>query len=222
MKNDDRSSRDVHALDREAMVLCNPRDKEASHRAAMGDITTDEGNEVTCRKCLARWRSLRNNEQSGETEPSPEPLNEELPETPAQPAPFVRIRGLASMAAEYRLGDGVDPKEEKREKLRSQRKKKVDYSTERLASQILDALSFSTILSEIGLDDFVFEAIHPLTSGGHFLVEVRCQNANREFDPHDIEQQLKSAAGRIRHEISGFVHRRRLPELKFRVLPVKY
>ena len=219
MKNDDRMHRDVHVLDDEGMVLCNPRDKEASHRAAMGDIAIGEGNEVTCRKCLARQRSLRNNEQSGETEPSPAPPNEELSEGLAQPAPFVRIRGLASMAAEYRAGDGVDPKEEKRDKLRSQRKKKVDHSTERLASQILDALSFSTILSEIGLDDFVFDAVHALASGGQFMVEVRCQDNNREFDPYEIEQQLKSAAGRFRHEISGFVHRRRVPELKFRVLP---
>lgn len=54
MKNTDRrKKRDVHLLDEHGMVLCNPRDKEASHRAEMGDIaTTDKPESATCRKCL--------------------------------------------------------------------------------------------------------------------------------------------------------------------------
>jgi hypothetical protein len=35
------------------MVLCNPRDREAAHRAEMEEIATDDRSEVTCRKCLA-------------------------------------------------------------------------------------------------------------------------------------------------------------------------
>jgi hypothetical protein len=35
------------------MVLCNPRDKEAAHRAEMEGIATDDYSAVTCRKCLA-------------------------------------------------------------------------------------------------------------------------------------------------------------------------
>jgi hypothetical protein len=33
------------------MVLCNPRDKEAAHRAQMEGIATDDFAAVTCRKC---------------------------------------------------------------------------------------------------------------------------------------------------------------------------
>jgi hypothetical protein len=33
------------------MVLCNPRDREAAHRAEMEGIATDERAAVTCRKC---------------------------------------------------------------------------------------------------------------------------------------------------------------------------
>jgi len=41
--------RDTHALNEEGMVLCNPRDKEASHRAFMGDIqTSQKTEEITC------------------------------------------------------------------------------------------------------------------------------------------------------------------------------
>jgi hypothetical protein len=35
------------------MVLCNPRDREAAHRAAAEGIATDDLAAVTCRKCRA-------------------------------------------------------------------------------------------------------------------------------------------------------------------------
>ena len=35
------------------MVLCNPRDKEAAHRAEMEGIATDDRALVTCRQCLS-------------------------------------------------------------------------------------------------------------------------------------------------------------------------
>ena len=54
----DPRTRDVHALDENGMVVCNPRDKEAAHRAAQGDIATGDCAAVTCRKCLARLHEL--------------------------------------------------------------------------------------------------------------------------------------------------------------------
>ena len=53
MSRDRRQKRDLHALDDNGMVLCNPRDKEAAHRAEMESIATDNREAVTCRKCLA-------------------------------------------------------------------------------------------------------------------------------------------------------------------------
>ena len=34
------------------MVLCNPRDREAAHRAEMEGIATEDHSAVTCKKCL--------------------------------------------------------------------------------------------------------------------------------------------------------------------------
>jgi hypothetical protein len=53
MSQDRRRKRDLHALTEEGMVLCNPRDKEAAHRAEMDGIATHDRDAVTCRKCLA-------------------------------------------------------------------------------------------------------------------------------------------------------------------------
>ena len=52
MSQDKRPKRDMHALDQEGMVLCNPRDREAAHRAEMEGIATEDRAAVTCRKCL--------------------------------------------------------------------------------------------------------------------------------------------------------------------------
>jgi hypothetical protein len=58
MSRDTRSKRDSHALDDNGMVVCNPRDREAAHRAQMEGIATDDRAAVTCRKCLARLYKL--------------------------------------------------------------------------------------------------------------------------------------------------------------------
>jgi hypothetical protein len=53
VSNDPRHKRDLHALNEDGMVLCNPRDKEAAHRAEMEGIATEDRAAVTCRKCLS-------------------------------------------------------------------------------------------------------------------------------------------------------------------------
>ena len=53
MSRDTRPKRDVHAFNEDGMVLCNPRDKEAAHRAQMEGIATEDRAAVTCRKCRA-------------------------------------------------------------------------------------------------------------------------------------------------------------------------
>jgi hypothetical protein len=52
MPRDRRQKRDRHALNGDGMVLCNPRDREAAHRAEMEGIATDDPAAVTCRRCL--------------------------------------------------------------------------------------------------------------------------------------------------------------------------
>ena len=53
MSKDKRHKRDLHALDENGMVLCNPHDKEAAHRAEVEDIATTNRAAVTCRKCVS-------------------------------------------------------------------------------------------------------------------------------------------------------------------------
>jgi hypothetical protein len=68
MPRDKRDRRDLHALDEHGMVLCNPRDKEAAHRAQMEGIAMDDRLKVTCRHCLSLLYE-RGRDQHGDKSP---------------------------------------------------------------------------------------------------------------------------------------------------------
>jgi hypothetical protein len=51
-KQDRHRKRDRHYLDAQGRVACNPRDREARHRAEMEGIATEQIADVTCEKCL--------------------------------------------------------------------------------------------------------------------------------------------------------------------------
>jgi len=61
MPRDKRQKRDLHALDDDGMVVCNPRDKEAAHRAQMEGIATHNYEAVTCRRCWSLLHRVREN-----------------------------------------------------------------------------------------------------------------------------------------------------------------
>lgn len=51
-RNDRDRKRLVHLYDQEGYLRCNPRDKEAAHRAAVGEIAvTDDPGRATCSRC---------------------------------------------------------------------------------------------------------------------------------------------------------------------------
>lgn len=52
-RRDRRERRELHALNGDGMLVCNPRDREAAHRAQVEAIATDDAAAVTCPKCLA-------------------------------------------------------------------------------------------------------------------------------------------------------------------------
>ena len=64
-----RPSQDLHLLNEDGMVACNPRDREAAHRAQNEGIATNNPHAVTCKKCWVVIRAtgaLRDWPESGE------------------------------------------------------------------------------------------------------------------------------------------------------------
>ena len=54
-----RRHRDLHFLNEDGMVACNPRDREAAHRAEVEAIATENPQAVTCKKCWAVMRKMK-------------------------------------------------------------------------------------------------------------------------------------------------------------------
>ena len=54
MSQDRRTKRDRHALNEDGMLVCNPREREAAHRAQVEQIATEDWAAVTCTKCRSR------------------------------------------------------------------------------------------------------------------------------------------------------------------------
>ena len=50
--------REIHFLDAEGRVACNPRDREAAHRAEMEGIASSDPQAVTCPKCRVVMKRL--------------------------------------------------------------------------------------------------------------------------------------------------------------------
>jgi len=51
--------RDLHFLDVNGMVACNPRGCEAAHRAEVEGIATENPQAVTCKKCRTAIKKKR-------------------------------------------------------------------------------------------------------------------------------------------------------------------
>lgn len=56
---DQRLKRDRHFLNADGEVACNPRDREAAHRAEVEGIATEEAESVTCKKCRAVMKRMK-------------------------------------------------------------------------------------------------------------------------------------------------------------------
>ncbi len=50
---------DLHALNEDGMLVCNPRDREAAHRGQVESIATDNRMAVIFKKCSALMRRAR-------------------------------------------------------------------------------------------------------------------------------------------------------------------
>lgn len=213
MPRDTRTHRDMHALDSNGMVLCNPRDREAAHRAENEGIATDDPRAVTCPACLALLHRQAREDRSAHGSADAGIGG------PARDAPgFVRIRDAATMVGSVQEGDGVDPRLERLRK-RAGRPRKVDYGAERLGQQIFDCLRLSEVLSEAGLDQFAFVGVVPGGRAGHYLVEVACLDPAAAFDVDAVQRALAGLRARVRAEVSQGVHRRKAPEVSFLVKP---
>jgi hypothetical protein len=110
--------------------------------------------------------------------------------------------------AEWREGDGTDPRFELRyERGAAPNRKALQLcrQVERILAGVL-AESSDDVLRELRVDSVV-----PGTDSGRLLVTV-----SGELPPDAALQALGKALSRLRHQVAAGIHRRKTPELIFR------
>lgn len=134
-----------------------------------------------------------------------------------------RSRRLTEMAAADTLGpeDGLDPRRF-HDRRTWDEPKQAGRKARQLCEQVADALR--TILAGMAdetLQNLTVLMVAPAPHTGRLLVTVAGPAPADVTDPQSVESvlaALSKAAGRLRTEVAGTVHRRYAPELTFAVL----
>jgi ribosome-binding factor A len=124
-------------------------------------------------------------------------------------------KDILSSCAEIGPDDGVDP----RTYFRKHSRKVANRKALQMCAQI--ARTLSLVLSESRdemLRNLLVEAVEPAPDSTRVLASVRLPADMADVDCGDVLQRLQAVCGRLRSEAAAAIHRKRVPELIFRVL----
>ena len=127
---------------------------------------------------------------------------------------FSRIarKELLSSCAEIGPEDGGDP----RDFFKKRAEKVPNRKARQLCGQI--ARTLSLVLSECGDDvlrELVVETVQPAPTSARLLITLSMPDG---VDASAAIHCIERSEGWLRHEIAGAIHRRKTPELTFRVV----
>lgn len=110
--------------------------------------------------------------------------------------------------------DGLDP----REFLRRTAGKRGGRKTQQLCGQVGDALNyaFAAVANDDVLRDLCVVAVQPAPDESRLLVTVGPLLAG-SCDVQQVMDHLQRAGGRLRSEVASAIHRKRVPQLIFRL-----
>ncbi len=116
--------------------------------------------------------------------------------------------------SEFGPEDGIDP----RDLLRQAARKKGGRKTHQLCGQVAEALNYA--LSAVCNDDVLREmgviAVQPAPDESRLLVTVG-PTLPVPCNPAVVQAHLQKALGKLRAEVAASIHRKKVPELTFRV-----
>jgi ribosome-binding factor A len=130
---------------------------------------------------------------------------------------FQRVsrRGLRTACAEVGPGDGIDPRREGRGPSGSVPNRKALQ----LSGQVARTLSGLLAESEDELlRDLLVVSVAPAPYASRLLVTVAPSPAAEAVEAAAVLARLERVRGRLRTEVAAAVHRRKAPDLTFRVV----
>jgi ribosome-binding factor A len=124
-------------------------------------------------------------------------------------------RQTQALCSELGPGDGIDP----REVLRQAARKKGGRKTHQLCGQVAEALNYA--LAAVCNDDVLRElgvvTVQPAPDEARLLVTLG-PTLPGVFDPAQVMAHVHKALGKLRSEVAAAIHRKKVPELTFRVV----
>lgn len=125
-------------------------------------------------------------------------------------------RDILSSCSEIRPDDGIDP----RTFFGKSERKKSNHKNLQMCGEI--ARTLSLVLAWESGDDLlqalIVESVQPAPDSSRVLVTVRVQPRAEVVDIGQVQERLHQCRGRFRTEVAAAIHRKRVPELVFRVL----
>jgi ribosome-binding factor A len=122
---------------------------------------------------------------------------------------------LSALCAEPGPEDGIDPRDE----LRVMARKRGGRKTQQLCGQVAEALNYA--LSGACNDDVLrvlgVVAVQPAPDEARLLVSV-APLVPGPCDPGEVMVHLHRAHAKLRTEVAAGIHRKKVPELTFRVV----
>lgn len=126
-------------------------------------------------------------------------------------------KDLLSSCEDIGPDDGVDPRLPPRDFSRQPPRRK----SLQLCSQVARTLNdvFAWECGDDLLQELIVESVQPAPNSGRLLVTVLLSTETADVD--QVMQRLHRAQGLLRSEVAAAIHRRRVPELTFRVILAK-
>jgi ribosome-binding factor A len=124
-------------------------------------------------------------------------------------------KDLLSSTGEITPDDGQDP----HIFLRKTTRKPTNRKALQLSGQVMETLNYA-LAWECGdpiLQDLTIDSVTPAPNSTHLLVTVRLPAAGDGPKADVVLEHLQRASGKLRAEVAAAIHRKRVPELTFRV-----
>ena len=129
-----------------------------------------------------------------------------------------RRQTLADVAAELGPDDLQDPKAFHDRRVSARHSGHVSRKGLQLCGQVQDALiAILPGLADEVLRDVTVVSVEPAPNTGRLMVTVAVPRPADVSDRTTVADRLAAAAGHLRTEVAAVVHRRRAPELTFRL-----
>jgi len=120
-----------------------------------------------------------------------------------------------ALCSELGPEDGIDP----RDLLRAGARKKGGRKTLQLCGQVAEALNyaFSAVCNDDVLRELVVVAVQPAPDESRLLVTVG-PTLPGPCDSAEVLAHMQQALGKLRSEVAYAIHRKKVPELTFRLV----